>query len=160
MPTIGATVVIEGAEELILVYQNADSFAEGLLMEGMTRSVNYGVRNAAMAPEETEANQPPPPYYIRDVGTQYKDSNRLESQHMSREESWNKTIEQNDTGVVGTIEPIPTYAPYLHGTNRQIARHAANKWRKVDEIATDISEHIYDIFAKQTKRLVAYLKGR
>lgn len=159
MPAIGATVEISGIEELLLLYQAGDAVAEGLLLEGMERSVNYAVKNAVWAPEETEANQPPPPYYIRDVGTQYKDHNRNESQHMSQEDSWDKTIEMIDNGVIGTIEPIPTYAPYLHGIQSQTRIHASRGWRKVDAIANDINDHIQDIFVEQTKTLVAYLKG-
>lgn len=160
MPATGVEITIDGIDELLGLYMAGDSVAESLLEDGMERAINYGVRNAIMAPEETEANQPPPPYYIRDVGTQYKNgTNRGESQHISHEESWDTQIEKIDSGLVGTIQPTATYAPYLHGLQSQIPIHASRGWRKVDAIASDINDTIQDMFAEQAAKLKAYLGG-
>lgn len=157
MPAIGAEIEVTGINEIVDRYIAGDLIAEGLLLEGMTRSLDYVGLNAEFYPPESEANQPPPPYYIRGVGTQYVNSNRGESQHLG--ETWDKSISKEDQGVIGTILPTATYAPYVHGTQSQIPIHNARGWRKVTQIAEDVTPIVLDIFSDVAKKLAAFLNG-
>lgn len=160
MPAIGAEIEVTGISELVDKYVAGDLLAEGLLIEGMERAVNYVGKNAALFPApETDANQPPPPYYIRGVGTQYANSNRGESQHLGDEGTWDKEITKENDGLIGTVTPTATYAPYVHGINSQRKFHADTGWRKVTQIAEDVTPHIVDIFSEATVKLIKFLKG-
>jgi hypothetical protein len=156
----GIEIVIDisrNVDQLTERYVAGEQMAIELLITGMERSINYAALNAAFYPPETEANQPPVPYYIRGTGTQYAIHNRMESQQLS--DSWTKEITLDNNGVVGKLMPTATYAPFLHGMLARKLSNMAIGWRNVGEIALDVAPLIVDIFKEQVKLLKDYLTG-
>jgi len=75
---------ISGDKELLAKLRAADKIIRArVLTEGMSDATRYVAKNAAEYPAETEANAPPPPYYIRGTGTQYATYNRQESERLN-----------------------------------------------------------------------------
>ena len=155
----GFTVKIEGVEELVSRYKKGERFSRQLLDVAMTQSVKYVSKDAAIYPPETEANRPPPPYYVRGVGTQYKTYNRGESRQLS--EHWKWRVDNLKTQVKGTVwNSVFTYGPYVHGIIRQMWFHKARDWRTVEKIATDTLDQVQRYFELSGKILADFLNGR
>jgi len=155
----GFTVKIEGVEELVSRYKKGEIFSRQLLDVAMIQSVKHVAADATVYPPETKANRPPPPYYIRGVGTQYKTFNRGESRQLG--ERWKWKVENLKTQVKGTVwNMVFTYGPYVHGIINQTWFHKENKWRTVESIATDNLQQVYRYFHLARKTLADYLNGR
>ena len=154
----GFTVKIEGVQELVSRYKKGERFSRQLLDVAMTQGVKHVSQDAAIYPPETEANRPPPPYYIRGVGTQYKTYNRGESRQLG--ERWKWKVENLKTQVKGTVwNAVFTYGPYVHGIIRQIEIHKKREWRNVEKIATDNLQQVQRYFDLAGKTLTDYLNG-
>ena len=81
-------------------------------------------------PPETEANQPPPPYYIRGVGY-YGKYGTLTKESEQLGANWSYNIQQRgDDEVVAELDNIASYAAYVHGDENQVQMpwHAQRKW--------------------------------
>jgi hypothetical protein len=153
----GFTLEITGIDELITKYSQADPMAEQILTGAMGLAVDLVQTDAEIYAPESEANQPPPPFYQRGTGTIYADgSTRGESQQMGSH--WEKLITLEDNGVIGTVSNPVTYSPWLHSIIRQTPVHAARGWRKVDKIAQDTEERVVQIFNNAAATLAAFLR--
>src|SRR3990167_1236758 len=158
MPT-GFTIEIKGVKELVSRYKKGERFSRQLLDVAMTQGVKHVSKDATIYPPETKANRPPPPYYIRGVGTQYKTYNRGESRQLG--ERWKWKGENLKTQVKGTVwNAVFTYGPYVHGIMRQIQIHKDRGWRNVEKIATDNLQHVQRYFDLAGKTLTDYLNGK
>ncbi len=78
------TIEVTGIDELLALYQKSETVATQMLVDAMGNALDYVAQDAAIYPAESEANNPPPPYYIRGTGTQYANGgNRQESQQLN-----------------------------------------------------------------------------
>jgi hypothetical protein len=153
----GFTIDITGIDEQIEKYSQADPMAEQLLTGAMGQAVDLVQTDAAIYAPESDANQPPPPFYQRGTGTIYADgSTRGESQQMGSR--WERTITLEDDGVIGTVSNPVTYSPWLHSMSRQTPVHAARDWRRVDRIARDTEERVFQFFKNSAATLSAFLR--
>lgn len=153
-------ISIEGIDELQAKFIAGDAIATQLLSDAMGFAVDYVAQDAATYPAETDANQPPPPYYIRGVGTQLANRNLQDSRQLGQ--NWQKEITLNNDGVVGTVsvdEGTVPYAPYVHGQTLQAGVLAGIGWRKVTQIRDDVNDRVQEYFQVATQLLVAFLNG-
>ena len=100
-------------------------------------------------PPATQANTPPPPYYIRGRGMQTsKTRNDLRSQKLGTR--W--SVEQyKGLGIV--IKNPVTYAEYVHG-KRQARWMARIGWKKVYDVAKEKTKEIEDVYNRWIQRLL------
>lgn len=148
--------VSKSAKKLVSNFEQGDLVAEQILVQNMQQAVDLTATNAAVYPPTTEANQPPTPYYIRGTGTQTSKGNRGESQNLGQ--NWEKIVEIEANGVVGTVSNRVAYAPWVQGMNGQQWYHRKNGWRTVRKIASDVRQSVNNIFKAGTKRFTTYLK--
>ena len=142
---------------MLLRYEQGDLVAQQLLTKSMQQAVDLTAQNAAVYPPETEANQPPTPYYIRGTGTQYSTGNRGESRQLNT--NWTKLVELVDNGAVGTVDNKTPYGLYVHGlAPYQRYYHKDNKWRTVGKIASDVKPKVNAVFVEGAKLFAKYLK--
>lgn len=98
----------------------------------------------AKYPPETEANQPPPPYYQRGTGMIYPDKTVFSSDRLG--EKWRWEIEKTDDGAVLVIINEATnqvsgvgYASFVHGDREEQAPwHSATGWVPLIDVARAI----------------------
>lgn len=149
--------VSKSAKKLVSNFEQGDLVAEQILVQSMQQAVDLTATNAAVYPPTTEANQPPTPYYIRGTGTQTSNGNRGESKQLDKQ--WEKLVEIEGNGVVGTVKNVNApYAPWVHGMRGQQWYHADRGWRTVKKIASDVRQGVNNIFKAGTKRFTTYLK--
>lgn len=154
------TIEITGADEILSKFIAGDAIATQLLSDAMGYAVDYVAQDAATYPAETEANQPPPPYYIRGTGTQLANRNLQDSRQLGQ--NWQKEVSLENEGIVGTVsvdESVVPYAPYVHGQTRQAGVLAGIGWRKVTQIRDDVNDRVQEYFQVATQLLVAFLNG-
>lgn len=153
--------VVTGIEELLQRYEQGDEVADALLTTAMQGAVDYLATDATIYAAESEANQPPPPYYIRGVGTQYASgANRGESKQLGQH--WEREVVKEDKGIVGTVEikeEIVPYAKYVLGFTMQTPSLREKGWRTTYEIMDENSEHIQEFFDVATDEFVQFLNG-
>lgn len=81
-------------------------------------------------PPETEANEPPPPYYERGVGY-YGRTGKLTKPSEQLDQRWGFEVNRmGDEMVTATVENTASYAAYVHGDEEQLQMpwHAARGW--------------------------------
>lgn len=100
-------------------------------------------------PPATEANQPPVPFYIRGRGMQYKFGNNNKSQRLGTR--W-QSLPYGNIGM--KISNPVTYAPYVHGEEKQSNRMAQIGWRKLFSVAKEKTGTIRDIYNKWVNQLL------
>lgn len=158
MPSSSFTVTIEGVEELLARMRAGDGMAESLLVKAMADATDDVKRDAQVYPPETEANQPPPPYYIRGQGTQYANGNRGESQQLK--DNWQTEVNVSGKGVLGKIfNSVVTYAPWVHGVAWQRRFHKARGWRNIRQITDENLNKVESRFSQAAQKLAAFLNG-
>ncbi len=150
-------IVVTGIDELSARFAEADPIATQLMSDAMGYSVDYVAQDAAIYPSETEANQPPPPYYIRGTGTQLAHRNLGESEQLGQH--WDKEITLSNEGITGTVSNNVTYAPYVQGQTRQTGILSGIGWRNVNKIRDDVNDRVQEYFQIATQLLVAFLNG-
>jgi hypothetical protein len=87
-------------------------------------------RGVQRYPPATDANQPPPPYYVRGRGTQTKSGNRGES------ERYGTQFVVKASGMDTIIGNRTSYAPHLAG-EKQAGHAARHGWRILREVAEE-----------------------
>src|SRR3990167_9393680 len=151
------TVDIQGATELALRMQNSVAFMRRETISAMQDSNEMVAQEAAIYPPETEANFPPPPFYIRGVGTQISDTlNFNESEQLGTR--WVTDINTSNKEVLGEIDNTASYAPFVHGRQGQKSYHAGRGWRKVTAIAKQTRSRIMDRFALVVLRTAEFIQ--
>lgn len=150
------TIEVDGFDEILSRFAAGDRLADGVLTGAMAQAVELVGNDAAIPAPESDSNQPPPPYYIRGIGTQYEGGNRGESQDIRNK--WEKTIEKQDDGIIGTVENKVSYAPWVHSMTRQIPIHTSREWRKVDKIAQDTQKRVFEFFEQAARNWAAYMR--
>jgi hypothetical protein len=148
---------IEGIDELLVRYQAADQVGTQLLVDAMGNALDYVAQDAAEYPAETDANQPPAPYYVRGVGTQLSNRNMGESQQLGQ--NWKEELSLENDGVVGTVYNPVSYAKYVQGRTRQAMILEAIGWRTVTTIRDDVKDKVQEYFDVAAQLLVAFLNG-
>jgi hypothetical protein len=90
-------------------------------------------------PPETEANQPPPPYYQRGIGY-YGRTGQITKPSQQLDTQWAYSIDSTENSVRLEIENIATYAQYVHGDEDQLQMpwHAARGWPHGARTVADI----------------------
>src|SRR3990167_1208613 len=102
MPVV-IDIKIEGADQLAKRLRTAgDLIRKTAMLDGMQDATKYVATNAAVYPGLTDANAPPPPYYIRGRGTQYEKYNRGESEQLKLR--WDRMVSERGDGVQGVVE--------------------------------------------------------
>lgn len=85
-------------------------------------------------PPESEANQPPPPYYIRGTGQIGRGGNLTKSSENLREQ-WTVTPEREGQEVSAVVvRNTVTYAGWVHGMFLQTAFHARRGWKRLGDV--------------------------
>ncbi len=102
-------------------------------------------------PPATAANRPPPPYYIRGVGMQYKSKNNGKS------ENYGTKFYVKSGNYTTRIGNNASYAEYLAG-ERQSRKMAAIGWRKLLDVANEQITVITAIFLGWIDRLITRYK--
>ena len=151
------SIEVKNAKKLIQAFESGNQVAESLLVKAMQQSVDLTATNAAVYPATSEANQPPTPYYIRGTGTQMSpDKNRGESEQLGQK--WEKLVEIEANGVVGTVKNQTSYGPWVHGMLGQQAYHRQRGWRRVSKIASDVRQQVNNIFKVAARELARHLR--
>src|SRR3990167_2110207 len=157
-----ATIEIEikGLEELQARLNAGENAIMPELYRGMNKATQLVKRDAEKYPPLSEANAPPPPFYIRGVGTQYRNGrNRGESQHMN--DNWYAQVQLAGKDVSGiVVNALTTYAPWLHGLTRQLDLSRARGWRNVTVIAESNAKRVTDIFDDIARRIARIMGGK
>lgn len=151
------TIEVQGVQELIDRYQAGDLVAFQEYAKAMNDSLDIVENNAQAYPPESEANAPPPPYYRRGIGTQYASGNRGESERLSSR--WQKRISATALELVGILENTVTYAPFVHGIQRQAGFHAGRGWRTVAQIGREVTDRVQRRFDEAARNLARFLNG-
>jgi hypothetical protein len=81
-------------------------------------------------PPETQANQPPPPYYIRGTGMQYANYNTHKSEQMDRR------FVTDTKGWMTRIRNTASYAPYVIGEEQTDVMEYIG-WKKLIDVARE-----------------------
>ncbi len=100
-------------------------------------------------PPETEANQPPTPYYIRGRGTQYKSRNRGNS------ERYGTQFYVRADALHTKIGNRASYARWLTDEKLQARIPASRGWRKLIDVAREnrkLIVRIYEAWIKYALR--------
>lgn len=148
---------IRGDKELVAkLYQVDATIRKTVVAGGMQDAVRYVAQNAAVYPPTTEANSPPPPYYIRGTGTQYASYNRRESEQLNLH--WDTRVNQHHGATVGVVENKVSYAPWVHSVVRQSWFHKMRNWRNIERIKQDVEQGVVKIFKDGVTRALSLLK--
>jgi hypothetical protein len=128
----GADEVIQRLNDLQTVFipREQENAIEEILDESAAQLQEY--------PPETDANQPPPPYYIRGVGqigrggqlTSGKESQLLDA-------NWQIEMTSSADGVTGILRNVASYSGYVHDASPeapQMPWHRDTGW----PIAVDV----------------------
>ena len=144
------SIDIKGNKELVAKLRQVESAIRRTAMAGgMQDATKYVATNAAVYPPTTEANAPPPPYYIRCTGTQYATYNRQESERLNLHwvPSVNVKVREGGIGSVrGVVENRTSYAPWTHSVVRQSLFHRMRNWRNIERIKQDVEQGVVKIF--------------
>lgn len=150
-------IIVTGIDEILSRFVAAEQVSTQLLVDAMGNALDYVAQDAATYPAETDANQPPPPYYIRGTGTQLANRNVGESEQLGSK--WEKELAIQNDGVVGTVLNPVTYAPYVQGQTRQTGILRGIGWRNVVQIRDDVKDKVQEYFSVATQTLVTFLNG-
>jgi hypothetical protein len=99
-------------------------------------------------PPADAANQPPPPYYIRGRGMQYKARND------GRSERYGTRYYVKSEGYSTIIGNSASYAMYLTDAKLQARHMAARGWRKLAEVAQSKIGRIRTIYQGWVEKLL------
>lgn len=124
-PEINAQEVADFANRLSSNIQNIAQNAQREWMQGTVRSI---VRVMQEYPPETDANRPPPPYYIRGTGRVLRGGKILFTSGQLGS-NWEDSISVSSAEVVGeirnsTANPMTgnVYSSYVHGAPGGLGR--------------------------------------
>src|SRR3990167_2090500 len=149
-------IKVIGADEIAQKFTLGGAGTWSLLGDAMESSLKYVHNYASIYPPETEANQPPPPYYVRGVGTQKtKTGNLGESQQLGSH--WSETTELKSKTLTGTLSNPVTYASHVHLKATQRPFHAARGWRTVETITQEAIPQIIGFFEDAIRKVVQFL---
>jgi len=142
---------VEGLDEVI---RNLDTIGPDLpqYMRGAGIEVSndlLSVRGLQNYPPATEANLPPPPYYIRGRGMQTSAS-RNDGRSERLGTRW-ETVPRGQMGV--EIRNPASYAEHVHG-ERQARAMAAIGWRILYEVALERVDIMTDIYNRWVDKLL------
>jgi len=152
MPVV-IDIKIDGADQLAKRLKMAgDLIRKTAMLGGMHDATKYVATNAAVYPDETEANAPPPPYYIRGRGTQYEKYNRGESEQLNLR--WDRMVSERGDGVQGVVENKASYAPWVHGVVKQTWFHKMRNWRNIERIKNDVEQGVVQIFRSGVEKVL------
>ena len=152
MPVV-IDIKIESAEQLAKRLKLAgDLIRKTAMLGGMHDSTKYVATNAAVYPPTSEANAPPPPYYIRGKGTQYEKYNRGESEQLNLH--WDRRVSERGDGVQGVVENKTSYAPWTHSVVRQSWFHKMRGWRNIERIKQDVEQGVVQIFRSGVEKVL------
>jgi len=144
---------IQGDKELAAKLRQVESAIRRTAMAGgMQDATKYVAQNAAVYPPTTEANAPPPPYYIRGTGTQYASYNRRESEQLNLH--WDRRVSERGDSVQGVVENLVSYAPWVHSVVRQSWFHKMRSWRNIERIKQDVEQGVVKIFRDGVERVL------
>ena len=150
MPVV-IDIKIEGTDQLAKRLKTAgDLIRKTAMLGGMQDATKYVAQNAAVYPPTTEANAPPPPYYIRGTGTQYASYNRRESEQLNLH--WDRRVSERGDSVQGVVENLVSYAPWTHSVVRQSWFHKMRGWRNIERIKSDVEQGVVKIFRDGVER--------
>jgi hypothetical protein len=147
------TITVVGLERVQAgLNQYKDRIMEYLYsaVEQVSRTI-LETRGLKLYPPETEANRPPTPYYIRGVGTQYKNSNSGSSEQYGTQ----FYTEEYAEGM--KIGNRATYARYLTDDEEQTKVMAEKGWRKLIEVAREKLPDIVRTMQGWVDKLVKYV---
>lgn len=141
-------------EGLDVVLKNLDTIGPDmpLYMRGAGKEVSsmlLGTRGLQNYPPATEANQPPPPYYIRGRGMQTS-ATRNDGRSERLGTRW-ETLPRGQMGM--EIRNPASYAEHVHGL-KQARRMAAIGWRILYEVALEKVDAMTVIYDKWVDKLL------
>lgn len=102
-------------------------------------------------PPADAANAPPPPYYIRGRGMQYK------SRNDHRSERYGSRWTTKSEGYTTVIGNSASYAPYLTDSELQSRLMAARGWKKIADVAQGKIAKITGIYDRWVERMLREL---
>ena len=97
-------------------------------------------------PSETGANQPPPPYYIRGLGTQ------LVSRNLGNSERFGSRWKVSASGYTAVGENATSYGKHLVDSDEQATHMAVIGWKKITSAYQEKENKVRRIYEKWIKR--------
>jgi hypothetical protein len=147
-------IEVKGAD---ILAANLDKFSKEIAsgLKGAGEEAGHEIiqtEGLAKYPPMTEANSPPPPYYIRGRGTQYMHRNAGNSERYDTQ-----FIVKHEAGKGTVIGNRASYAKWLAG--EQQARHMAKiGWRKLLDVAKEKLGTITKIYQGWVDKIIRDLK--
>ena len=111
----------------VVIPRELSHMIEEIIEESVAAAQDY--------PPETEANQPPPPYYQRGAGMIGYDGSIVpgkESENLGGQ--WTYEIIPTESGADGTLTNNASYAHWVHGEDTQMPWHARTGWLTIADI--------------------------
>lgn len=149
------SIEIQGDVQLIQKFDAGNFLSRFLIVKATQQSTSALAKEASHYPPTSEANSPPPPYYIRGTGTQYAKANRRESEQLGRH--WTTDVHVLGDEVEGIVDNPTTYAPWVHGVNKQAGFHATRGWRNMEQIIEQTKLKILGFFEVSSKSLADFI---
>jgi hypothetical protein len=118
--------------------------------EQAAEDVILKTKGTANYPPSTAANQPPTPYYIRGIGTQYATRNLGNSENMGKQ--W--TVKSQ--GFNTKIDNAASYAKWVHGQDQARAM-ARIGWRKIFDVAKEKITPITKVYQRWVDKTIRRL---
>lgn len=131
--------VLIGAEQLDIDLQEIPANVSRFAAEEFEEAGQDIVELMQQYPPESEANQPPPPYYIRGTGYIGRGGN-VEKPSQQLGQQWSVTVGGKDDLVDVSVLNTATYSAWVHGAQLQTAFHAQRGWRKLSDVARESLE--------------------
>lgn len=143
-------VEVEGADRLAAALRKVPQQSQRYLQQAGRESFEYLLARGELAayPPADEANSPPPPYYRRGMGMQYKTRND------GRSENYGKQWYVKPDGYTTIIGNSASYARYLTDARLQARRMAARGWRKAIDVVRAGLPQIKAIYSEWISKLL------
>lgn len=131
--------VLIGKDQLDIDLQEISISAPKFIADEFEESGHAIVEIMKVYPPESEANQPPPPYYTRGAGY-FGRTGELTKRSENLREQWSVTVGGSDDEVDVSVLNTATYSAWVHGAQLQTAFHAQRGWRKLRDVARESVE--------------------
>ena len=126
-------ILLSGAEEVVQKLNDLQTIFIPREQEGSIEEIlDESVARLQVYPSETDANQPPPPYYKRQVGMigwNNRETPGKESELLNA--NWQIEMTSSADGVTGTLRNVASYSGYVHDASPetpQVPWHARTGW--------------------------------
>lgn len=144
--------VLLGKEQLDKSLQDVSTSVPRFLAEEFSDWAEGIVDVMSEYPPESEANQPPPPYYIRGTGYVGR-SGKVTKRSENLFSRWFTATDIDDEEVDVSILNLASYSAWVHGAQLQTAFHARRGWKRLTDVVSESAGPGLSIRSKATNIL-------